>query len=770
MRETNSYNTSIFNALTNFEGALGHRENWKSACTLLSTVFQDMGKRDDARFWLHQGEEDELDLVRVYSQLGKHYTDLSHWEQAISAFQNLLTLGSDPANTYQILAQLFERAGRQEEYLVSWYHYLRLRPNDATPKEHYHLARELEKQGQTVKAMDCYQRSLRQDPVCWEAYFDLADLFLAQGQVDEAICTYQTLLERDPNRVEAHYKLGKAWMQNQNYKQAVVQFNQTIELAPKFPGAYEDIVKTLMQQGLWDEAIVISSAVIKLVQPFPWAYTYKGNALHKKGENLKAIACHQKACEMRGWELCSQRGYLFTQDRFSQQTGLLRKYLEHITNSRKVNILVIGCSQGMVPCWLLDCVLKGSSDRLTCIDSQFSQLFLGNLDKNESSHKVCLKEGHPADILRSIDTSTYDMVIIQQLYKQLDNLGQISRLAWKSLKVNGMMLFRGYLWRNPSQPTKTPKAEIDRFLETIKQEVEIVHQSFFLLVQKTPSSYMALPKALDIDPGDRKQLANQVQTLILIAIGRTGSNYLCNLLGRHPQIEARYEIFANVEATSLTDGEIEALSDMANYTFKSSEDLELIKYLKTNYHQLIQVIKSRLTKEKLIFSFKIFQDHLLPQAMTELIDDSEVIFVTRTVIDTYISKMKALQLETWVQKDTTEFKPAIDANHFVHWYNENCRYYQSCAKKYRDTHHKEIEVLRYEHFTQGNDLENFYLVSDKISTLTGIQFTSPNVNFKSIFCKQDRNESIDKKVANWPEFEKQLKDKGYLDKALGNFL
>ena len=595
-------------------------------------------------------------------------------------------------------------------------------------------------------------------------------MYLSRGNLERAIATYQTLLERDPDRIEAHYKLGKVWLQNQNYERAVVKFKETIELAPHFPGAYQDIVKTFMRQGLWDEAIVTCSAIIELVKPFPWTYTFMGNALHKKGETLKAIACHQKSCELRGWDLCAMRGYHFTQDHFSQQIALWRRHLEPIAKQTGVNVLLIGCSEGMVSCWLLDCLLKHPSDRLTCADNKFSDLFSSNLEQNGGTRRVLLKAGSPEDTLKSLAAGSYDLVIIQDRYKQANTIGQIVQLAWPLLKLNGIMLFRGYLWRHSAQSQDSPKAIIDRFLSSIESEFEVIHQSYQLFIQKVASAAKISAQSPKTSDFNYNQSARSVKTLMLVAIERTGSNYLCNLLSRHPQIEARSEIFANVEAMSLTDGEIEALSKMANRSFVNSIDPDLVKYLKTNSKQIVDLIENVLTEDKPIFSFKIFRNHLAFEEMFELIESCEVIFVTRTVIDSYISFIKALKLKTWIGKDMTDFRPEININHFVKWYNQNHRYYQFCARKYRETYRREIHTLRYDQFTQGTDLENLHLVTEKISAVTGIQLALPKSHFKSFFCKQDRNDSVDKKVSNWSEFKKQLQDKGFFEKAFQTFI
>ncbi len=257
--------------------------------------------------------------------------------------------------------------------------------------------------------------------------------------------------------------------------------------------------------------------------------------------------------------------------------------------------------------------------------------------------------------------------------------------------------------------------------------------------------------------------------LVIIASERTGTNYLCDLLGHHPQIAAYYEIFANV-AVMMTDAEVKDLCEVQNWPFTSRSDRTLIARFKSSPDQIIDLIQKHLSAQQKILSFKVFQDHLPIKTLAQLIRDYEAIAVTRRVIDTYISFVKATTKDEWLRLDTTKIKPTLHIEDFIDWYHKRHDYYKLCANQYSKAHHREIKVLRYEEFTHGSNRENLIFVCKQISDSMGVCLDSPDTEFDIGFWKQDKNSSVTDKVENWAEFEKQLRESDLFEVAFDSFL
>lgn len=257
--------------------------------------------------------------------------------------------------------------------------------------------------------------------------------------------------------------------------------------------------------------------------------------------------------------------------------------------------------------------------------------------------------------------------------------------------------------------------------------------------------------------------------IVIIASERTGTNYLCALLDHHPQIAAYYEIFSNV-AVMMRDEQVKALCALQDWPFHHRGDLELIDRFKSCPDQIIRLIRDSLSGGEKILSFKVFQTHLPHRTLAQMIEDYSAIAVTRRVIDSYISFIKATATDAWLRLDTTRIKPTLNIDDFVRWYSERRAFYELCANQHFKAHQREIEVLRYEEFTRGSNLENLAFSCKKVSAATGVTLSSIHPEFELEFWKQDKNQSVASKVENWSEFEEQLQKKGLLEAAFNSFL
>ncbi|EDX87872.1 hypothetical protein S7335_5585 [Synechococcus sp. PCC 7335] len=257
--------------------------------------------------------------------------------------------------------------------------------------------------------------------------------------------------------------------------------------------------------------------------------------------------------------------------------------------------------------------------------------------------------------------------------------------------------------------------------------------------------------------------------LVIVATERTGTNYLCALLSQHPQIAAYYEIFSNV-AVMMSDAEVETLCKIQSLPFVDRSHPKLIKQFEDNHARIVELIVQRFSAEKKICSFKLFQNHLPPKALNQSIVDYDVIVVTRRIIDTYISFVKAIETDDWLRLDTTQIKPRLHIDDFVAWYCDRYDYYQTCASQYLVTHHKRVEVIEYEEFTCGTNVENLNFVCKKLNAATGIELDAFDSDIELKIRKQDKNQSVKNKISNWPEFEAQLREEGLLEIAFSRFL
>jgi len=255
---------------------------------------------------------------------------------------------------------------------------------------------------------------------------------------------------------------------------------------------------------------------------------------------------------------------------------------------------------------------------------------------------------------------------------------------------------------------------------------------------------------------------------ILVAIGRTGSNYFCKLLENFPLFISAYELFHNKCTYDLSD----SLNEYEQYTGKNFNkicNMELVDYIHEYPENLLDFFYDQLVKSnKQIFSFKIFPEHLDFEKVKSILrrDDVEVFFIKRYPIDSYVSMLKARAIGKWKFKDYTDVKPNIELNQYIKWHERKEEWYKS-IKNYLSTIDKKSYTLYYEEFTKWDDSQNLQFILSKM--LSEDEYVNTERNKVMVTMKkQDQNDKPEDKVFNWDDFYRMCQASGW-DKKLFSY-
>ena len=269
---------------------------------------------------------------------------------------------------------------------------------------------------------------------------------------------------------------------------------------------------------------------------------------------------------------------------------------------------------------------------------------------------------------------------------------------------------------------------------------------------------------------------NQDWMVALIAIPRTGSNFLCHLLNHHPLITFYYEIFHPDKFYIGQENHhleiIKHINCKYSLDFANLEDINLIKWIHNNSSQLLDILE-KLTPKKYM-GFKLFPEHLaLSTIETTIIKNRNIkkILVKRNLLDAYISHEIALKTNKWNRLNTSKICISLSIDNFAKWVDWAEQWYQFfennsflAEEKYFVLHYEDI------HQYQTNTEKLIYLSNflNDIGFEISKELTLPNVDDFSIIPRQDTREKISEKVTNYQEFTEKAQDKGLL-KYLGNY-
>ncbi len=164
---------------------------------------------------------------------------------------------------------------------------------------HNNLADLLLNNGRLDEAIAHYEQALVKRPDPEKAQYNLAVAFVAEGKIDKAIEHYRTALEIKPDYVDAHYNLGGAFVRNGQADEAIEEYEKTLELRPNSPDAHNNLGSALLEKGRVVEAIGHYQAALQLKGDDPEVEYNLAHAFAKEGQLDQAIVHYQKALAIR---------------------------------------------------------------------------------------------------------------------------------------------------------------------------------------------------------------------------------------------------------------------------------------------------------------------------------------------------------------------------------------------------------------------------------------------------------------------------------------
>ena len=264
--------------------------------------------------------------------------------------------------------------------------------------------------------------------------------------------------------------------------------NDSETAAVQYSKAYE---LEFVLGGELDEVIAAYRKTLELDSHHSDAYMRLGNIFSKQDQLDKAIAYHQQASGLRGWYLCGERNYQFTDNWFSEHIPVWEKYLAPFAHKAGLNVLEIGSYQGMSTCWLLDNILTHNSAKIVCVDPfrhqlcpPYGQRFIDNIDETGDTSKVVRIANNSQDALFVLKPNVYDFIYIDGDHRD-DIVLQDGVASWNLVKLGGLMIFDDYECPFPKHNTKIGT---DQFLSLFGSSVEVIHKDYQVFCKKTSNN------------------------------------------------------------------------------------------------------------------------------------------------------------------------------------------------------------------------------------------------------------------------------------------
>jgi predicted O-methyltransferase YrrM len=182
-----------------------------------------------------------------------------------------------------------------------------------------------------------------------------------------------------------------------------------------------------------------------------------------------------------------KKEYEFTQDWFTVRIPKWTEILEPFKGKPNLHYLEIGVHEGRSALWMLENILTHPTARITCLDifivKPTYDRFLANLKLSGFEDKTKIIKGKSQTTLRSLPLDSYDIVYIDGSHIAPDVLLDAT-LCWDLLKKGGIMIFDDYMWEWKLPPQERPKIAIEAFLRIFKNELQVLHQEYQIIIKK----------------------------------------------------------------------------------------------------------------------------------------------------------------------------------------------------------------------------------------------------------------------------------------------
>ena len=244
-------------------------------------------------------------------------------------------------------------------------------------------------------------------------------------------------------------------------------------------------------------------------------------------------------------------------------------------------------------------------------------------------------------------------------------------------------------------------------------------------------------------------------------MGRSGSNYLSDLLFNHPSITSMRELFAphrihaycGMDQDGLKKEILEIARRRHDIKCASHNDEKLSQWARRRPKQLLNAISS--CKKTPLYSYKIFHGHLTVDQFKNAIVQNRsqlVIFWKRDYLDAYVSRKKARLKSSFVKSDSTSTSITLNADDFHDYYKMQSEHFDQC----RQLCHDNVLTLRYEDVMQFPDEQSRLLHICLTLRHAGVDLPAipQSQHVKVATFIQDQSPSIDKKIGNWTQFQK----------------
>ncbi|MBQ4123440.1 tetratricopeptide repeat protein [bacterium] len=237
-------------------------------------------------------------FVELYILLGKVYTELQRYDDAICEYKMAIWLDSLNVDAYYYLCLLYEEQKDYDNAILVCEKLVELQPQVAD--YHCKIAQYKYLKGEVDEAVTHYQTAVAINPnPKWTSVVALTLGFIFQENsknFDAAIASYQNAHNLNPDDIEIFLNLGNVFFEKGSYDNALVVYKKALEASPYNSRLHCNLGYLYWGKGNIEEAVKEYEKAIKYDNTYDIAYNNLGVIyLDDLGRVQKAIELFEAA-------------------------------------------------------------------------------------------------------------------------------------------------------------------------------------------------------------------------------------------------------------------------------------------------------------------------------------------------------------------------------------------------------------------------------------------------------------------------------------------
>ena len=265
-------------AIPHLERAITIAPNFKRAHYNLARAYRESGNLEAATHALtetlrldpnyHRAHELANSIKQAHYNKGITYLNDERYSEAVTAFQNAITLDSDFTTAHYNLGLTYLKMETYPRAVDALQKTITLDPNYKAA--HHSLALAYLGQQELGKARDAARETLKLDPNYQPALslLEAIDPSFTPSEIQTTTPPEPDQpVEQQPSgkpRQETHYELGIAYQDSEMYPEAVAEFQKAINLDPDFIAAHISLGEVYLEIGELDDAETAANAALRI--------------------------------------------------------------------------------------------------------------------------------------------------------------------------------------------------------------------------------------------------------------------------------------------------------------------------------------------------------------------------------------------------------------------------------------------------------------------------------------------------------------------------